>query len=92
MKKERIEARIEAEKAERIRYAAELQEKSMSSFVVEAAAEYADRVIASHAETVVPVEFFDSLLAALDEDPSKDRDIPSLRKAAARARRIVKPR
>jgi uncharacterized protein (DUF1778 family) len=85
VKNERIEARIEPERAERIRYAAELRDKSMSSFVVEAAAEHADRVIAEHQETIVPREFFDSLLAALDEKES----VASLRKAAARA---LKPR
>jgi len=88
MRTERIEARIEPERAERIRYAAELVHTSMSAFVVDAAAERAERVIADHKETIVPSEFFDSLLDALDEGAA----VPSLRKAAGRARRSIKRR
>jgi uncharacterized protein (DUF1778 family) len=88
MRTDRIEARVEPARAERIRYAADLAHTSMSAFVVDAAVEKAERVIAEHRETVVPSDFFDSLLAALDETTS----VPALRKAAARARRSVKRR
>lgn len=88
MRTERIEARIEPERAERIRYAAELVHTSMSAFVVDAAAERAEQVIADHRETIVPAEFFDSLLEALDEGAA----VPALRKAAGRARRSIKRR
>lgn len=88
MRTDRIEARVESERAERIRYAAGLAHASMSAFVVDAAVEKAERVIAEHRETVVPFDFFDLLLAALDEATPN----PALRKAAARARRSVKRR
>ena len=88
MRTERIEARVEPERAERIRYAAELARTSMSTFVMDAAAEKTEQVIAASSETIVPAGFFDSLLASLDEGAA----IPALRKASARARRSVKPR
>ena len=88
MRTDRIEARIEPERAERIRYAAELAHTSMSAFLVDAAAERAEQVIAEHRETVVPSEFFESLLEALDEGAV----VPSLKKAARRASRSVKRR
>lgn len=88
MRTDRIEARVEPERAERIRYAADLARTSMSAFVVDAAAEKAERIIAEHRETAVPSDFFDSLLAALDEA----KVVPSLGKAGARARRSVRRR
>lgn len=89
MRSDRIEARVEPERAERIRYAAELARTSVSSFVVDAAAEKAERVIAEHDETVVPSDFFDSLLGALDEA----RPAPeALRRGAGRARKVVRRR
>ncbi len=88
MRTDRIEARVEPERAERIRYAAELAHTSMSAFVMEAAAEKAEKVIAENQVTVVPAAFFDSLLATLDEPEVS----PALQKAAARARRSIKRR
>jgi uncharacterized protein (DUF1778 family) len=88
MRADRIEARVEPERAKRIRYAAKLAHTSTSAFVVDAAAERAEQVIAEQRETVVPAQFFDSLLKALDEGASE----PSLRRAATRARRAVKRR
>lgn len=85
MKTERIEARVEPARAERIRYAAELSNTSMSAFVVDAAAQRAEDVIARHAETLVPADFFESLLSALDEGAR----VPALQKAAKRARRTI---
>lgn len=88
MRTERIEARLESDHADRIRYAARLARTSMSSFVVDAATEEAERVIAQHSETVVPSDFFDALLSALD-DPSP-APVDSLRRAAKHARRSIK--
>ena len=51
---ERIKARIDPESAERIRYASALEHTSLSGFMVAAAAEKAERVIAEHAYTLVP--------------------------------------
>ena len=79
---------MEPQHTERIRYAAELANTSVSSFVVDAAVEKADRIIAATNETMVPADFFDSLLSSLDDAAT----IPALRKASSRARDSVKPR
>lgn len=78
---DRIEARIEPERAVRIRLASELLHTSVSSFMVEAAAEKAEEVIADHAYTLVPTTYFNDLLARLDEPPA---NVPKLAKAAAK--------
>ncbi len=78
---ERVEARIAADQAARIRYAAGLLNTSVSSFIVSSAAARAEEVIASHTETTVPAEYFDRMLEELDEAP---KVIPSLARAARR--------
>ena len=75
---ERIEARIEPARVERIRFASQLVEESMSSFVVQAAIERAERIIDERTFTTVDDEYFDKLLASLDE-PAKP--IPALQRA-----------
>ncbi len=86
---DRIEARVAPERAERIRRAAELTHQSLSSFVIDAAEEKAERVMLAHEETVVPSRFFDDLLAALDRTATT---VPALAKGARRARKLVTPR
>jgi uncharacterized protein (DUF1778 family) len=78
---DRIEACIEPDRADRIRLASELLHTSVSSFMVEAAAEKAEVVIADHAYSLVPDDYFNQLLAALDEPPAV---IPKLAEAAAK--------
>jgi uncharacterized protein (DUF1778 family) len=68
-KSARIELRAEPEQEERIRTAARLMNQSITTFVVTAALERADEVIATWSTTTVPAEFFDQLLAALDQPP-----------------------
>jgi uncharacterized protein (DUF1778 family) len=80
---DRIEARIEPARAERIRYASELSQTSLSGFMVQAASEKAEEVIAEHAYTLVPSGYFDELLASLDQPPAV---IPELLAAAERTR------
>jgi uncharacterized protein (DUF1778 family) len=77
---ERIEARVAPERAERIRFASSLSHTSVSSFVVDAASEKAERVIAETSYTAVPDDYFDALLRALDK-PAKP--IEALQRAAA---------
>lgn len=84
----RIEARVEPERMERIRRAAELQHASISAFVVDAAEEKAEQVILEQHETFVPSRFFDELLAALDRPPVV---VPALSRAAQRATEVVTP-
>ena len=88
MRTQRIEAMLEPQRAERIWYAAELTRTSVTSFVVDAAAEKAEQIIANAPETIVPADFFDSLIASLDEATS----VAALRKASPRAHKSVKPR
>lgn len=82
-KMERIEARVEHDRAQRIRYAANLARSSVSSFVVDAASDRAERVIADHRETGVGSEFFEEILRALDEPA---REVGSLKKASRRSK------
>ena len=86
---ERIEARIDPERAESIRCAAQLSHTSLSAFVTEAAFEKAEQVLLEERTTIVPAEFFDRLVQALDEP---GRAVPSLQAAAARRREVLKPR
>ncbi len=74
---DRVEARLSGEERERIRLAADLTHTSMSSFLVAAAVEKADEVLASHRVTRVPPDYFERLLASLDDD----RMIPELKRA-----------
>jgi len=81
---DRIEVRVQPERAERIRLASQLLQSSVSAFVVDAAVEKAEQVIADHAYTTLPGKYFDRLLAALDAPPVV---IPALAKAASRVRK-----
>jgi uncharacterized protein (DUF1778 family) len=82
----RIELRAQPAREARIRYAAKLQNKSTSAFVLDAAAEKAEEVIAASTQTVVPADFFDELLAALDQPAAP---MPRLAQAARKARRFT---
>ncbi|MGH3263166.1 MAG: DUF1778 domain-containing protein [Trebonia sp.] len=88
---ERIEARIDPSSAERIRFASALEHTSLSGFMVAAAAEKAERVIAQHAYTLVPSDYFDRLLEILEQPPEplaeladvarREREQPRFRRA-----------
>lgn len=79
----RIELRAEPEQEERIRTAARLVNQSMTSFMVTAAVERADEIIANWSTTTVSAEFFDEMLAALDAPAQKNE---ALSKAVHRYR------
>ena len=81
----RIDLRADPDRERRIKYAAELERKSVSAFVLEAAADRAEEVIASASTTVVPSEFFQQLWDALDVAPEPN---PVLRRRAEAARRV----
>lgn len=81
----RIELRTDPERERRIRYAAELEHQSLSAFVLDAAAERAEEVIASASSTVVPSDFFDQLWDALDAPAAPS---PALRRRARGRRRV----
>lgn len=81
---DRVEARLSPEERERIGRAAAFAGESMSTFIVAAAVQRADDVIAEYSSTTVPSDYFDQLLAALDEEAEPS---PRLAAAAKRARR-----
>jgi uncharacterized protein (DUF1778 family) len=85
----RIELRSQPAREERIRYAARMENKSLSAFILEAASDRAEEVIAAANVTVVPADFFDELLASLDEPPTP---MPRLREAAKRRRQVIQRR
>lgn len=89
VKTERVEARVSADQRHRIEQAAQFSGESMSSFMVNAAVERADEVIAAQTSTVVPTKYFDALLAALDEPPQSSPHLTAAAKRARRQRRIV---
>lgn len=66
IKEARLDLRLEAETKERIERAARLARESTSAFVIHAAAERADHLLARADLTVMPAEQFDEMLASLD--------------------------
>ena len=83
VKTDRLEARLSPDQRERIEQAATAAGLSVSAFVVEVAVERADEIIAAATTTVVPADYFDDLLAALDEPD----DAPRLAEAVQGSRR-----
>lgn len=63
---QRVEARVAPRDRVRIDKAAALEGQSMSAFMVTAAAEKADKVITARTTTVVPADYFDRLVSAID--------------------------
>lgn len=82
-KSDRLEARVTSAQRLEIERAATLASESVSSFVVTAAVQRAEALVAEHASTVVPAAYFDRLIASLD-DPD---EAPGLVRAARKARR-----
>ena len=81
----RIEFRVRPETRERIEQAAALVHLPVSEFVRASAEQRADEVLRAERVTAVPADFFDQLVAALDDPPvPNDR----LRRAAGRARSV----
>ena len=82
-KSARIELRAEPEEDDRIRHAARLVNQSKTAFIMTAAVERADDVIANWSTTAVSPDFFDQLLDAFDRP---DESIESLAKAVQHRR------
>ncbi|GAA3657843.1 hypothetical protein GCM10022267_49970 [Lentzea roselyniae] len=66
IKEARLEVRLDPAVKARVERAAELNRQTTSSFVVEAAANAADKVLTRADVTIMPAEQFDELMAALD--------------------------
>jgi uncharacterized protein (DUF1778 family) len=84
----RFEFRVRPEAKQRIEHAANLVHESASDFVRQAAERSAEEVLLEHdAVTIVPPDFFDRLLSALDEE---SKPSPALMRAGKHARRVVR--
>lgn len=83
----RLEFRLADDSKERLATAAELVGEPVSEFVRRAAEERANQVLREQREWVVPPDYFDQLLAALDEPPAPNERLAG---AAQRASSIVR--
>jgi uncharacterized protein (DUF1778 family) len=79
----RLNFRVRPDTEHRLRAAAAATEQSLTDFVISAAVARADEVLASH--TLVPADYFDQLIAALDAPATPNE---ALRTAARRPRRV----
>lgn len=86
VKTDRIEARLSPDERDRIERAASTAGVSVSAFMVGAAVDRAEEVIAAATVTVVPADYFDGLLAALDEAEAAQQ----LAQAVKRSRRTAR--
>ncbi len=85
----RLGLRVRPEVEQRLRAAAEVEHQPLSAFVLSAAEQRANEVLRELSVTLVPPEFFDHLLAALDEPAYPN---PALMSATRRAQHVVKQR
>jgi uncharacterized protein (DUF1778 family) len=87
-KAERVEARLTPVQRRQIEQAAALSGESVSGFMVLAALERAESVVVERATTVVAAEYFDQLVASLDQ-PDEAPRLARAARAARRRRRIA---
>ena len=85
MSVETINMRTDAERKRRLQTAADLSHQSLTAFVLSAADERAERVIADSSTTPLPADFFDEFFDSLAPEPT-----PALIDAASRLRRTVR--
>lgn len=83
----RLETRLTEAQRMQIERAAALAGESLSAFVVAAALQRAEAVVDEQASTVVPAQYFDRLVEALDA-PDEAPRLSRAAKAARRRRRI----
>jgi uncharacterized protein (DUF1778 family) len=83
VKSDRLEARVSPEQRARLELAATIAGTSVSAFVVDAAVERAEELVAGQMSTTVPADYFDRLLSAIDEPDAA----PTLTKVARRVNR-----
>lgn len=84
----RIELRAEPEREQRIRYAASLAHQSVTSFVLNAASERAEEIIAASSITIVPADFFDQLNSALAGPPEPNATLAKVARRSPRVRQV----
>lgn len=88
-KSDRLEARLTSAQRLEIERAAMLASESVSSFVVTAAVQRAEALVAEHASTIVPAAYFDRLLASLDEPDEAPGLVQAVQKARRRKRLLT---
>ena len=81
--------RLRPEADRHLREAAELEQTSVSKFLLDAGLARADEVIAAHRTWAVPVVLFDELVNALDAPPMVNK---ALAQAAAGADELIERR
>jgi uncharacterized protein (DUF1778 family) len=81
-KSERLEARVSPEQRARLEWAAQTAGLSLSTFVLDAAVDRAEEILATETTTLVPIDYFETLLANLDAPDQA----PTLARSARRAR------
>jgi uncharacterized protein (DUF1778 family) len=74
---EKLDLRLTPQAKQRLFAAAEVQQRSVSEFVLQSALERADEALADRRLFSIPAEKWGAFLAALDAPP---RDVPRLRK------------
>lgn len=84
----RIELRAAPASERRLRLAASLAKQTLSAFMMEAATERAEQVIAESRDTVVPATFFDALWRSLEKAPSANKALKRLGASARRVRQL----
>lgn len=77
---ERIEVRLRPEQRREVEQASALLQMTTSDFIRETIAARAEQVLTEGAATLVPPDFFDSLLAALEEPPRANRALAAAAK------------
>lgn len=85
-KSERLEARATEDEAAVIVRAAALLNSTVSSFVVTAAVEKAETIVARAERTLMPAAEFDAMIAALD-DPTPVAELSELASRTGRIQR-----
>ena len=85
----RIEVRTDPEREALLKEAASLTDQTLTGFILDAASRRAEEVIAQTSTTVVPSEFFDALLGALEEPLASN---VALQHAAQHLERLVEQR
>ena len=81
---ETINMRTDAERKRRLQAAADLARESLTSFVLSAADERAERILERERTTALPAQFFDDFFDSLAPEPTA-----ALTEAVTHHRRIV---
>ena len=85
-KSDRLEARVSPQQRATLEWAASLAGTSVSAFVVDAAVERAEELMAAQMSTTVSADYFDRLVGVLDQAARAPTLVKAARRAGRRAR------